>query len=387
MNIRPGITFDDVMLAPKYSEIPNRNLENIDLSINLGKGIKLSIPVVSANMKSITGPEMATTIAEMGGLAILHRFVEASNSQPHWFGMWEMWKKVCNTRPELINHVGVSVGVQEDDFEIVNQLAGYAKIFCVDVAHGDHIKCVKMTEYIAKNCPDALLISGNVATKAGALRLYNAGATVIKVGIGGGSLCTTRIETGNGVPQLTALEDVYNASLNFETHTEYHQMNYPVSVVGGACGIEGTSVILSGVSFPQTTVLPSGRKFKIIADGGIRKAGDIVKALCFSDVVMLGNLLAGTDEAPGRVLYIDGKGYKEYAGSSTHKANHIEGVSALVPTKGPVKTIVNKLIEGVLSGLSYQGATNLDELKDSPEFVSVSHAGLIESHPHDVMVK
>lgn len=354
MIIREGLTFDDVLLEPKYSTIPSRSDQYIDTSIDLGKGINLKIPIVSANMKSITGPAMATAIAEIGGLALLHRFVDHSKLQPYWQGIWNMWKQVCNTRKDLINNVGVSVGVQEEDFEVVNQLAGYAKIFCVDVAHGDHSKCVRMTEYIAKNCPDALLISGNIATREGAMRLYNAGANVIKVGIGGGSLCTTRIETGAGVPQLTALEDVFNASVLYGNNPHH---------------------------------LPSNRKFKIIADGGIREGGDLVKGLCFSDAVMLGNLLAGTDETPGNILYIDGKGCKEYAGSSTHKANHIEGVSALVPTKGPVKTTIGKLMEGVRSGLSYQGAANLIDLKKDPHFIRVSHAGLIESHPHNVSVK
>ena len=157
------------------------------------------------------------------------------------------------------------------------------------------------------------------------------------------SLCTTRIETGNGVPQLTALKNVY----------EYAEGN-----------------------------------FKVIADGGIKSSGDIVKALCFSDAVMLGNLLAGTDEAPGNIIKgTDGKTYKEYVGSSTHKSSHVEGVSALVPYKGPVGDVITKLMEGLRSGMSYQGVSNLVDLKKYPEFVTVSNAGLVESRPHDVIIK
>lgn len=338
MNIKPGYCFDDVLLIPKYSEIDSR--KNVDTSVDLGKGIKLKIPLISANMKTITGPAMATAIAELGGLAILHRFVESNKSYPYWMGIWEMWKKVCNTRADLRNNVGVSVGVQKEDFEVVDQLAEYTKIFCVDVAHGDHIKCIKMTEYIAKIAPDALLIAGNVATASGCKRLTDAGADVIKIGIGPGSLCSTRIETGNGVPQLTALQECFSTS------------------------------------------------HKIIADGGIRSSGDVIKSLCFSDAVMLGNMIAGTDETPGHDIVIDGQHYKEYAGSSTHKSNNIEGVSALVKTKGPVKIVIQKIIEGLQSGCSYQGVDNLTDLKKDPQFVSISNAGLIESHPHDVpMVK
>jgi IMP dehydrogenase/GMP reductase len=157
------------------------------------------------------------------------------------------------------------------------------------------------------------------------------------------SLCTTRVETGNGVPQLTALEEVYEQS-------------------------------------------DRGKKFKIIADGGIRNAGDAIKALVFSHAVMLGNVLAGTDEAPGQTITVDGQTYKTYAGSSTHKINHIEGVTGLVPSKGPVKKVLEHLLDGIRSGCSYQGAHNLDELRKDPEFVLISNAGLTESKPHDIIV-
>ena len=165
---------------------------------------------------------------------------------------------------------------------------------------------------------------------------------MIKVGVGPGSLCTTRIETGNGVPQLTALIDAWTVAKK--------------------------------------------QKCKIVADGGIKNAGDLVKALCFSDAVMLGNLLSGTDEAPGNVIAVHGAPHKEYVGSSTHKANHVEGVTALVPYKGPVAAVVTKLMEGVRSGCSYQGVRATRDLSKSPHFVRISHAGLSESHPHNVVL-
>ncbi len=333
MNIVDGLTFDDVMLVPSHSEIPSRS--NIDTSVDLGKGIKLDIPVVSANMKNVTGRLMSDAMTELGGLPIQHRFFDSWQDRVRAF-------KYCKN-PE---RVAVSIGVKDEDKEALAELVDHGcRIVCIDVAHGDSKLCVDMTRHIADKYPQLLLISGNVATAWGALRLYNAGADVIKVGVGPGSLCTTRIETGNGVPQLTALNNVFDSS--FEGSIE-------------------------------------NRKFKIIADGGIRQAGDIVKALVYSDAVMLGNLLSGTDEAPGDIIERGNVRYKGYAGSSTHKVNHVEGVKALVPLKGPVAPIIDHLMQGVRSGMSYQGSLNLEELKREPEFVRVSGAGLIESHPHDI---
>jgi IMP dehydrogenase len=342
LNPRAGYTFDDVLLVPRHSEIKNR--KDVNTSVNFGKGINLAIPIVSANMKNVTESTMAKKLNHMGGLPILHRFY---NSRKEYMADFAAAAYICE------ENVGVSFGVNERDFIdyfMNDNNAPPPKVICVDIAHGDSKSCAETTEYIAKKYPDVLLISGNVATKAGARTLYNAGANVIKVGIGPGSLCTTRLETGNGVPQLTALADVYEYSLGTDTG--------------------------------------SGRGFKIIADGGISKAGDIVKALCFSDAVMLGNLLAGTDEAPGHVIKgLDDKLYKEYVGSSTHKQDHIEGVSALVPYRGPVDNVIESLMQGLKSGMSYQNAANLEELREDPEFVSISNAGLIESKPHSVLLR
>jgi IMP dehydrogenase len=339
LNIKSAYTFDDVLLIPKFSSIKSRS--DVDLSVTLRKNIKLKMPIVSANMKNVTGPHMAKEIAAMGGLAILHRF----------------FRDPVKDQIEAINrfkipttNVGVSVGVQREDFESISAFVDAGiKIVCVDVAHGDHMSCISMVNYIHSNFPHLLLIAGNVANPNGALRLAEAGADVIKVGVGPGSLCTTRVETGNGVPQLTAISEACDALDKFNSNLE------------------------DGI--------------KIISDGGIKRAGDIVKALCFADCVMLGNVLAGTDEAPGDTITIDGKTYKQYAGSSTHKTNHVEGVSGLVPTKGCVENIIKNLLEGVRSGCSYQGVKNLNDLKNNPEFVLLSQSGLVESHPHSVIFK
>jgi IMP dehydrogenase len=341
MNVTKGLTFDDVLLVPKHSKISSRKLINLDL--NLSNDVKLNIPVVSANMKNVTEAEMATAISNQGGLALLHRFCSIE----------KQIKMFTESTQGGQQNVGCSVGVGKEDSEKADLLYDKGcKIFCVDVAHGDHENCCRTTNYLANKFDDCLIISGNVCTGEGAKRLFNSGAKVIKVGVGPGSLCTTRIDTGNGYPQLTALESVFNESRSWN-YALKHERN---------------------------------RKFKIIADGGIRNGGDIIKALCFSDSVMLGSLLAGTDEAPGNIIKLDGKTYKEYAGSSTHKNNYIEGVKAIVPIKGPVTSIITRLMEGLRSGLSYQGCTDLEELKVHPEFVSISNAGLIESRPHDVII-
>lgn len=331
MNIVDGLTYDDVLLIPEHSDIPSRS--EIDLSIDLGKGIKLNGPFVSANMKTVTGPILARNM-EQYGMGLLHRFASIQEQTKNFYDATHFLDK-------KYTHVGVSVGISsEEDNDDLIQNSG-ADIICIDVAHGDHVRVLKETERLASKYPNSLLIVGNIATAAAARRLRDAGADVVKCGIGNGALCTTRIETGNGVPQLTALYDVF-MGLGADT-----------------------------VSRP-----------KIIADGGIRRAGDCVKALCFSDAVMLGSVLAGTSEAPGDVINIDGVQYKQYAGSSTHKTNRVEGVAGLIPYKGSMHNVMQTFMEGVQSGLSYQGCKKLTELRDNPRFVKMSNAGLIESHPH-----
>lgn len=335
-----GLTFDDVLLIPKYSAVKSR--KEVDLSVDLGKGIKLDIPIVSANMKTVTGPEMANAIARLGGLGILHRFQSSLNERVSDYN-----EAIKGLSAAEIKRVGVSVGVHKSELDFLNDLynlniVAMPSVICVDVAHGDSLYCERMVDHIHYKYPDVLLIAGNVATASGAFNLANRGADVIKANVGSGSLCTTRIQTGNGVPALTTIIDIDD----FREKNNYD--------------------------------------FKLICDGGLRSAGDIVKSLCFADAVMLGNLLAGTDEAPGQIINKDGLMYKTYAGSSTHKDRNIEGVAGLVPCRGPVAKSIEKLLDGIRSGCSYQGVSNLEDLKKNPEFVSISNAGLVESHPHDI---
>lgn len=332
MRIKKSYTFDDVLLVPKYSDITSRS--NVDLSVDLGNNVKLTIPLISANMATISETVMVNTISKLGGLGLLHRFCPIEKQV-------QMFKDATVDT----SNVGCSIGVKEYDKDNVAKLVDAGcKIICIDVAHGDSKLCNDMTEYVAKKYPQVLLISGNVCTGSGAKRLYNSGANVIKVNIGAGSLCTTRIETGNGMAQLTALEEVFNVAKYGDSYK---------------------------------------RPFKIISDGACRYTGDLVKSLVYSDAVMTGNLLSATRETPGEIVEKDGKKYKIYAGSSTHKLNNIEGVVALQPYKEKsVTEIVEKLMEGLRSGCSYQGASNLEELKEDPIFVEITNSGLKESHPH-----
>jgi IMP dehydrogenase len=351
MNIIEGLTFDDVLLVPKYSLVGSRS--EIDISASMGD-YKFNHPIIPANMKTITGREMALEVSRSGGLSILHRFMPIEDQ-------FEIAKDMIDEFG-LSKQFAVSVGIKNEDKLSVNTFYEIGvRIFCIDIAHGDSAHCESMTKWMKETYPDIFLIAGNIATREGARRLWLAGADAVKVGIGPGSLCTTRIETGNGVPQLTALEDVYNEKTTLRK--QYW--------------CDETRRWKSSIS----------REIYIIADGGIKSAGDIVKALCFSDMVMAGNLFAGCVETPGTTLLIDGHSYKEYAGSSTHKNSHKEGVVALVNSKGRFQDVLTKLLEGLRSGCSYQGARNLTDLRVNPTFVKITSAGLKESHPHDVIVK
>lgn len=354
---REGLTFDDVLLVPQYSELSSRAL--VDLSVKI-KNFTFKHPIVPANMKTITGPELALENSDLGGLSILHRFMPI-----------EEQVKIAKKMTLYHDYFAVSIGVQSVDKENIKQFVDVGvKIFCIDVAHGDSKLTVDMCQWIRNNYPDVLIIAGNVATGSAAKRLWQAGANVVKVGIGPGSLCTTRVETGNGVPQLTALIDVFEARKDLYFNKLLSENN--------------TSSVSAST---YNSVYHKEYNHFIIADGGIKRAGDIVKALCFADMVMAGNIFAGCDETPGETIIMNGVSYKNYVGSSTHKTNHIEGVAAMVPTKGKFLDILTKLLEGLRSGCSYQGSTNLQELKDNPTFIKITNAGLKESHPHSVILK
>lgn len=331
-------TFNDVLFKPKYSEVTSRSL--VDTTTDMG-GFKIPLPIISANMKDITGPSMAAEIAKCGGLGILHRF-NTTNEAVIEFE--HALNAINGSGEEQFWRVGVSIGVQEEDKKRLQMLlANSAKIICIDIAHGHHVLMKNMITHIRAeygNYP--YIIAGNVATPEAATDLTNWGANCVKVGIGPGAVCETRKNTGVGVPQLGALDEIRAANPNI----------------------------------------------KIIADGGIKSNGDIAKALKFANAVMVGSYISGTSETPGNV-YEDkeGKFYKTYGGSASAenkvknggKHAFVEGVMTTVPFRGHVKHILRKTKGNLQSAFSYSGAWNLKEFQEKAEFMFITGGGKSES--------
>ena len=473
MEFKEGLTFDDVLLVPKYSDITSRS--QTDLTTKLSRNITLNIPFVSANMDTVTESSMAVAMARAGGIGIIHRFltieeqanevlkVKRSGSvmieNPYTISSDKsiqdaldyaedkeisgllvvdsnsklvgivterdlifagsngtiadvMSKDVVTAKPgvsldeakdilhkhrieklpivddsgaiqglitskDITNNtdypnaskdkkgrplVGAAVGVKGDFLERSESLldAG-ADVLVVDIAHGHSENAISTVRNIKKAFPDCELIAGNIATAQGAEDLIKAGVDAVKVGVGSGSICITRVITGSGVPQLTAVMDC--------------------AKVGNDHGIP------------------------IISDGGTRTSGDATKALAAgASSVMVGSMLGGTDESPGTVLTKNGKRFKVYRGMASLAASIgrksketgsisleddlndyvAEGVEAMVPYKGTVTDILKQLAGGVRSGLSYCGAHTIPQMQQNAEFIKMSRAGFAESQPHDV---
>ena len=473
MEFKEGLTFDDVLLVPKYSDITSRT--QTDLSTKLSRNISINIPFVSANMDTVTESSMAVAMARAGGIGIIHRFLtitEQANevlkvkrsgsvmienpysissekliqdaidyaqdkeisgllvvdSNDHLIGIVTerdllfadpsdsisnvMTKDVVTsklgvtlddakdilhkhrieklplvddsgcikgliTSKDITNNtdypnaskdkkgrplVGAAVGVKGDFLERSESLldAG-ADVLVVDIAHGHSENALSTVRNIKKAFPDCELIAGNIATSQGAEDLIKAGVDAVKVGVGSGSICITRVITGSGVPQLTAVMDC--------------------AKIGNDYGIP------------------------IISDGGTRTSGDATKALAAgASSVMVGSMLGGTDESPGTVLTKNGKRFKVYRGMASLAASIgrksketgsisfdddlndyvAEGVEAMVPYKGTVTDILKQLTGGVRSGLSYCGAHTIPQMQNNAEFIKMSRAGFAESQPHDV---
>ena len=475
MSIREGVTFDDVLLVPKFSDISSRT--QTDLSTKLSKNITLNIPLISANMDTVTESTMAVTMARQGGIGIIHRFltiqeqanqvlkVKRSGSvmieNPYLVSQDEtistaldimtekevsgllvvdsesklvgilterdvlfesldstklvrelMTKDVITSKPSInvdeakdilknnrieklplvdddqkihglyttqdilntenypiASHdskgrplVGAAVGVKGDFLERTEALleAGTDAIV-VDIAHGHSENAISTVKNIKKAFPDCELIAGNVATAQGTEDLIKAGVDAVKVGVGSGSICITRVITGSGVPQLTAVLDCAEIGKKYD--------------------------------------------IPIISDGGTRTSGDATKALAAgASSVMLGSMLGGTDESPGSTISKNGKRYKIYRGMASLAAARgrksketglvdlgddlndyvAEGVEAFVPYKGSVTDILTQITGGIRSGLSYCGGHTIQQMQENAEFIKMSGAGFAESKPHDV---
>ncbi len=334
-----GLTFDDVLLVPGYNGIKSR--QNVTTNVAMGK-YTFAIPLISSNMDTITGKEMANAMSSAGGMGILHRFCTVEENVAMF--------KAC-LHPDK---VAISIGIGKEGLDRAHALvAAGASLICVDVAHG-HSKEVNRTVKSLKELfkDNVLVIAGNVATYAGADYLAAAGADVIKVGIGSGSVCTTRIKTGFGVPQLSAIQDCRKVDRI------------------------------------------------LISDGGIRYPADAVKALAAgADFVMLGGLLAGTDETPGDTIEKKtptGKTkVKRFRGMASREAQEdfmggmsewktAEGIAIEVPCRGPVKDIIQDLMGGIRSGMTYCGAATIKDLQRKAQFLEITPAVRVEGTPHAV---
>jgi len=336
-----AVTFDDILLVPSYNHYESRKVVDISITDKRGK-LFLNLPVMSANMDTITGATMANYMGEKGGIGVLHRFMSIEENVAMF--------RACNY-PTF-----VSIGCSSKELERVDALkSAGASFFNIDVAHA-HARYVgktlkKVREIIGQqDC----IMAGNVATYAGADFLAACGADIIKVGIGGGSVCTTRIKTGFGVPTLTAIKH---------------------------CSRVDRSVV---------------------ADGGIRSPGDIVKALAFgADFVMIGAMLAGTRPTPGPVLSRIGENGKEikekiYRGMASAEFQiqyhggmadwkTAEGISMEVPYRETEEEIIADIIGGLRSGLTYGGAANIGELQRKLDYVTITPTGKIEGMPHGLL--
>lgn len=328
---RTTYTFDDVLLVPKHGVLDSR--KNADISSELVSGLKLKVPIVSANMPSVTEHHMAAAMHRAGGFGILHRFCDIDYQVEEY--------KYATGIPGY--RCGASFGIKNDDIKRINKLydAG-CRVFCLDVAHADNNRVIETIYFFKNYREDAKLIVGNIATTEAAWRLAEAGVDAIKIGIGPGAACRTREVTGFGVPQFSAIYNITSFPDGISEEPGYLKREFP--------------------------------HLKLIADGGIKNSGDIVKALAAgADTVMIGSLLAGCDEAPNP---------GEYYGNASHKVNGHrapEGSYGAVEKKGSVEDVIKELAWGIRSGLSYGGARNIKELQENAEFILCSAAGQKES--------
>lgn len=337
-----AMTYDDVCLVPQFSAVKSRD------DVKLKNGIlSIEIPFIAANMDSVTEAVMAIEMFKQGGLGILHRFMPFENLQ-------EEINQFYEAVPDAYKHLALSTGVSKKSYDMLDYCLEKARIICIDIAHGHSQHVIDLIKEIRVRSSKTIIIAGNVATAEGTAALAEAGAHIIKLGVGPGSMCTTRVITGHGVPQLTVIDQC--------------------SKVANKFGAE------------------------VIADGGIRNSGDIAKAIAAgAHYVMLGSLLAGTEEAPGKIIFVDDKPYKEYRGMASFNAQKSigkdikrivpEGASRLKKCKGPVSDILFQLAGGLRSALSYSGSYNLDEFRETAEFVRITSASRVEGEPHGLVEK
>ena len=345
--IKESLTFDDVLLLPQYSRVlPSET----DISINLTKKILLQVPFLSSAMDTVTESKMAIAMANAGGIGVIHRNLSIKNQT----------KEILKVKKKKLI-VGAAVGTSKEDIDRAKTLVDNGcDLLVIDTAHGHSEKVLRILSQLKKINKAIPICVGNIATGVAAKKLYNSGADIIKVGIGPGSICTTRMVAGIGVPQISAIMQVKSALKN--------------------------------------------KKIKIISDGGIKFSGDIAKALAAgADAIMMGSIFAGTDESPGKKFRVKGKLFKQYRGMgsigamSSGSANRYfqknfkdkskfvpEGVEGRVEFKGNVSKIIYQLKGGLRSSMGYIGAKNLKQISKNAKFIKITKAGFYESMVHSV---
>jgi len=332
--VQETICFDDALLKPRYSNIKNRS--EVDIGSDLTNQ-HFRLPLISSPMDTVTEEKMALAMASRGGLGVIHRYNTIDDQQ-----------RMVESLYNQVDKVAVAIGVSDDFEERAHAcIISGASILCIDVAHGHHVLVERAIKNLKNEHGENIhVMAGNVATLEAFNDLADWGADSIRVGVGGGSICSTRIQTGHGVPTLQSIMD---------------------------CAKTDRDAVL-------------------IADGGFKTSGDIVKALAAgADFVMLGSMLAATDESPGETFTsVDGKKYKVYRGMASKEAqmdwrgktSSLEGVSTTIPYKGSVEFVLRELERGIRSGFSYTGARNLTELQAKANFIRQTSAGQTESSTH-----
>jgi IMP dehydrogenase len=345
--IKESLTFDDVLLLPQYSNVLPAET---DISLKLTKKIFLKVPFLSSAMDTVTESKMAIAIASSGGLGVIHRNLNIKD---------QVKETIQVKKKNLL--VGAAVGTNKEDLERAKRLIDNGcDLIVIDTAHGHSEKVLKTLSKLKKIKSQVPICVGNIATSKAAIRLYNSGADLIKVGIGPGSICTTRMVAGIGVPQISAIMEVKRSLKK--------------------------------------------KNIKIISDGGIKFSGDIAKALAAgADAIMMGSIFAGTNESPGKKFKVKGKIFKQYRGMgsigamSSGSANRYfqknfkdkskfvpEGVEGRVEYKGNVSKIIYQLKGGLRSSMGYIGARSLKQITKNAKFIKITKAGFYESMVHSV---
>jgi IMP dehydrogenase len=338
--IGKGYSFEDVLFVPKYNKIPSR--KDVKFKTKITKNHEIDIPILAANMDTICESRMAITLGHLGGLGVIHRFLTIE----------QQCEEVRKVKAEKLKSAA-AVGTKDYTKRVPSLIDSGIDIIVLDVAHGHSKKVGKTLDWIVKNHPHIDVMVGNIATKDAAEYFISKGADAVKVGIGPGSICTTRVMTAAGIPQITAIMDVYEATQN---------------------------------------------RIPVCADGGIKDPGDLAKALgAGANTIMSGRLFAGTDETPGKIIEVDGKKFKEYRGMASYDATlrkleldretgkeiiSVEGEKTLVKHKGPIEPIIKRYLGGLASSMTYIGANTIEKLCGKADFIYLTSAGRKENLAH-----